>query len=158
VNVLGIDNVFLPVGDLEAAVEFYRDVVGLPLAHRFDAMRMALFRVGAETPGLGVGVVEDPDSGAAKVWFEVPDAREAAAELSEHGTDPISPPFSIPTGWAFEITDPWGNTIGFTDYAHRPELGRPATDQPAVADPVAGADPVARADEASAPAGATDPA
>jgi hypothetical protein len=32
--------------------------------------------------------------------------------------------FRIPTGWAFEMQDPWGNTIGFTDYSFQPALGR----------------------------------
>jgi catechol 2,3-dioxygenase-like lactoylglutathione lyase family enzyme len=80
--VLGVDNVFVPVGDLARAVEFYRDVVGLPVAKRFEDMGMALFRIGDETPGLGVGVTDAPRVGGQKVWFEVPDARAAADELS----------------------------------------------------------------------------
>src|SRR6266540_1423226 len=122
-KVLGIDNVFVQVGDLTRAVEFYRDVVGLPVAKRFDAMGMVLFQVGDETPGLGVGVTDPPRVGGQKVWFEVPDARGAAAELAAHGVTPAPKPFLIPTGWAFEIQDPWGNTIGFTDYTVQPDLG-----------------------------------
>jgi predicted enzyme related to lactoylglutathione lyase len=123
-KVLGIDNVFVPVGDLARAVEFYRDVVGLPVAKRFDGMGMVLFRIGDETPGLGVGATDAPNVGAQKIWFEVPDARAAATELAAHGVTPAPAPFLIPTGWAFEITDPWGNTIGFTDYTVQPDLGR----------------------------------
>ena len=37
---------------------------------------------------------------------------------------PLTEPFLIPTGWAFEVTDPWGNVVGFTDYVERPEMGR----------------------------------
>ena len=123
-KVLGFDNVFVQVGDLTRAVEFYRDVVGLPVAKRFDAMGMVLFQVGDETPGLGVGVTDTPHTGGQKIWFEVPDARAAAAELATHGVMPASQPFLIPTGWAFEIQDPWGNTLGFTDYTVQPDLGR----------------------------------
>jgi predicted enzyme related to lactoylglutathione lyase len=112
------------VGDLAHAVEFYRDVLGLPVAKRFDAMAMALFQIGDETPGLGVGVTDAPRIGGQKVWFEVPDARAAADELSTAGVTPLTPPSLIPTGWAFEIRDPWGNVIGFTDYTVQPELGR----------------------------------
>lgn len=83
-----------------------------------------LFRVGDETPGLGIGVTQAPVAGGQKVWFEVPDARAAADELSSKGVRLSSPPFEIPTGWAFELRDPWGNVIGFTDYTHKPELGR----------------------------------
>ena len=123
-KVLGVDNVFLPVGDLTQAVTFYRDTVGLPVAKRFDEIGMILFRIGDETPGLGVGVTESPVAGGQKVWFEVPDARAAAEELSAKGVIPSTPPFPIPTGWAFEVRDPWGNVIGFTDYTTKPELGR----------------------------------
>jgi predicted enzyme related to lactoylglutathione lyase len=123
-KVLGVDNVFVPVGDLARAIEFYRDVVGLPVAKRFDEMGMVLFRIGDETPGLGVGATETPNVGAQKVWFEVPDARAAAEELAAKGVTPSTAPFLIPTGWAFEIRDPWGNIIGFTDYTVQPDLGR----------------------------------
>ena len=125
-KVLGIDNVFVSVGDFARAVEFYRDVLGFPVAKRFDEMSMALFQVGDETPGLGVGVSGTPGSDAQKIWLEVPDARAAAEELSVKGVQPLRPPFRIPTGWAFEIRDPWGNVIGFTDYLGKPELGRSA--------------------------------
>jgi predicted enzyme related to lactoylglutathione lyase len=123
-KVLGVDNVFLPVGDLEEAVRFYRDVVGLPVHKRFDAMGTVLFAIGDETPGLGVGVTETPVPGGGKLWFEVPDARAAAEEMSTYGVAPLAPPFDVGTGWTFEITDPWGNVLGFTDYTGRPELGR----------------------------------
>jgi predicted enzyme related to lactoylglutathione lyase len=66
-KVLGIDNVFVPVGNLAEAIAFYGDLLGV-------------------------------------------------ATLAE--------PFQIPTGWAFEIRDPWGNVLGFTDYTSKPELGR----------------------------------
>jgi len=123
-TVLGFDNVFVEVGDLDEALAFYSGVLGLPVHKRFDAMAMALLSVGDETPGLGVGAVESPRVGGGKVWLEVDDARAAAAELEAKGITPLSPPFLIPTGWAFEVRDPWGNVIGLTDYSARPELGR----------------------------------
>ena len=123
-KVLGIDNVFVQVADLAEAVLFYEETVGLPVHQRFDQMGMALFRVGDETPGLGVGVTDEPVAGGQKVWFEVPYARAAADELSTKGVQLIAPPFQLPTGWAFEVRDPWGNVIGFTDYTLKPELGR----------------------------------
>lgn len=126
-KVLGLDNVFVPVGDLEEAVTFYTEVVGLTVAQRFDALGTVLFAIGAEVPGLGVSVSERVEPSGHKVWLEVPDAREAAAEVAAAGVTPLTPPFSIPTGWAFEIEDPWGTVVGFTDYLNRPELGRPGT-------------------------------
>jgi len=123
-DVLGFDNVFLEVGDLEAAVAFYQDVLGLVVHKRFEPMRMVLFEVGGETPGLGVAAVAQPRVGGQKVWFEVGDARAAADELVARGVRLLAPPVLIPTGWALEIRDPWGNVLGLTDYTARPELGR----------------------------------
>jgi catechol 2,3-dioxygenase-like lactoylglutathione lyase family enzyme len=74
-RVLGLDNVFVEVGDLDEAVQFYQDRLGLPVGKRFEEMRMALLHVGDETPGLGVGAVEAPRAGGQKVWLEVADAR-----------------------------------------------------------------------------------
>jgi methylmalonyl-CoA/ethylmalonyl-CoA epimerase len=42
----GIHQVALGVHDLERAVAFYRDVVGLPLLHRFDPPGLAFFDLG----------------------------------------------------------------------------------------------------------------
>jgi predicted enzyme related to lactoylglutathione lyase len=123
-KVLGIDNIFLPVGDLAQAVRFYENALGLPVAKRFDGMGMVLFRIGDENAGLGVAVTDQPRVGGQKVWLEVPDARAAAEELAAIGVATLAPPSPIPTGWAFEIRDPWGNVLGFTDYVTRTELGR----------------------------------
>ena len=43
-KVLGIDNLFMSVGDLAEAEAFYREVVGLSVAKRFDAMGTILGR------------------------------------------------------------------------------------------------------------------
>lgn len=123
-DVLGIDNVFVEVGDLDMAARFYQDLLGMPVAKRFDDMGSILFQIGAETPGLGVKEVQAPRVGAQKIWFEVPDARAAAAELRAAGVSLLTPALLIPTGWVFEVIDPWGNVIGFTDYVAKPELGR----------------------------------
>lgn len=123
-KILGVDNVFVPVGDLARAIEFYSDIIGLPVAKRFDNLGMVLFQIGEETPGLGVGVTDAPRATGHKLWLEVADARTAADELVTRGVPPIKPPFQIPTGWAFEVEDPWGNIIGFTDYMTQPALGR----------------------------------
>ncbi|KQY44563.1 VOC family protein [Cellulomonas sp. Root137] len=123
-RVLGVDNVFVEVGDLDEAVTFYQDGLGLPVRMRFDAIDTALLQLGGETPGLGIRAVQEPRAGGQKVWLEVGDARAAAEELAVRGIRSIAPPFAIRTGWAFEVQDPWENVIGFTDYSLRPELGR----------------------------------
>ncbi|MFE4666308.1 VOC family protein [Streptomyces sp. NPDC056716] len=130
-ELLGFDNVLLPVGDLGEAVAFY-ERAGFAVGFRFDEAGIALLKVGAEAPGIllrheeGVGH-RPPPWPSARVWLEVPDARAAAERLAGAGIAPLDPPFPVATGWTVEIGDPWGNVLGFTDYSKRPGLGRTAS-------------------------------
>ncbi|MEU0743673.1 VOC family protein [Streptomyces sp. NPDC006134] len=127
-ELLGFDNVLLPVGDLDQAVAFY-ERAGFPVAFRLDEAGIALLKVGGETPGLLLRAEEEfgrrpPLWPSPRVWLEVPDARTAADALREAGIPPLDEPFPGATGWTVEFADPWGNVIGLTDYGKRPELGR----------------------------------
>ncbi|WP_406007142.1 VOC family protein [Streptomyces sp. NBC_00637] len=127
-ELLGFDNLLLPVGDLGEAVGFY-ERAGFTVGLRFDEAGIALLKVGGETPGVllrreeGLGH-RPPPWPSPRVWLEVPDARAAARRLAEAGITPLDRPFSTATGWTVEIADPWGNVVGFTDYLKRPELAR----------------------------------
>jgi predicted enzyme related to lactoylglutathione lyase len=129
-ELLGFDNVLLPVGDLGEAVGFY-ERAGFTVGFRFDEAGIALLKVGTETPGVllrqeeGLGH-RPPPWPSPRLWIEVPDARTAAAALAGAGIPPVDEPSCVATGWTVEIADPWGNLIGFTDYTKRPELGRHA--------------------------------
>lgn len=127
-ELLGFDNVLLPVGDLAEAVAFYQRA-GFGITARLDEAGIAVLRVGAETPGLLLRVEESlghrpPPWASPRVWLEVPDAKAAAHALAAAGVTPLDAPVSVATGWTVEIADPWGNVIGFTDYRKRPELAR----------------------------------
>ncbi|MEU1257479.1 VOC family protein [Streptomyces chartreusis] len=127
-ELLGFDNVLLPVGDLGEAVGFY-ERAGFAIGFRLDEAGIAQLKVGGETPGLLLRQEEalghrPPPWPSPRVWLEVPDARAAARTLRDAGVEPIDAPFSTATGWTVEIADPWGNVVGFTDYCKRPELGR----------------------------------
>lgn len=127
-ELLGFDNVLLPVGDLGEAVGFY-ERAGFVLGFRLEEAGIALLKVGGETAGIllrqeeGLGQ-RPPVWPAPRVWLEVTDARGAARALADAGIAPFDGPFSVATGWTVEVADPWGNVIGFTDYSKRPELGR----------------------------------
>ncbi|MFI9404225.1 VOC family protein [Nocardia sp. NPDC052316] len=128
-DIRGIDNVLVPVGNLAAALEFYANGLGLSVRFTVPERGIALFGVAAETPGIMAMV--DPAAGhgsppAIRIWLEVPDARAAAAELEGRGVDMLTAPFEVATGWSVEVADPWGNVIGLTDYLKRPDLARPA--------------------------------
>ncbi|MEU6286402.1 VOC family protein [Streptomyces sp. NPDC005047] len=127
-ELLGFDNVLLPVGNLGEAVDFY-ERAGFTVAYRLDEAGIALLKVGGETPGLLLRVEEEfwrqpPMWPSARVWLETTDARTAATALREAGVPPLDEPFPVATGWTVEFADPWGNVIGLTDYSKRPELGR----------------------------------
>ncbi|MFF6984914.1 VOC family protein [Streptomyces sp. NPDC010273] len=127
-ELLGFDNVLLPVGNLGEAVGFY-ERAGFTVGFRLDEAGIALLKVGGETPGVllrqeeGLGH-RPPPWPSPRVWLEVPDARRAAQHLTGAGVALLDPPFSVATGWTVEIADPWGNVLGFTDYSKRPELAR----------------------------------
>ncbi|MBY8340525.1 VOC family protein [Streptomyces spinosirectus] len=127
-EMLGFDNVLLPVGDLDVAVGFYESA-GFTVGFRFDEAGIALLKVGDETPGVLLRAEEGlghrpPPWPSTRLWIEVPDARTTARTLASAGIAPLDEPFSVATGWTVEIADPWGNVVGFTDYSKRPELGR----------------------------------
>ncbi|MFF6993629.1 VOC family protein [Streptomyces sp. NPDC008313] len=127
-ELLGFDNVLLPVGDLDAAVAFYGRA-GFPLAFRLDEAGIALLSVGKESPGLLLRLesehaVRPPEWASPRVWLEVADARAAASALTAAGVRLLDDPFPGATGWTVEFADPWGNVLGFTDYGKRPELAR----------------------------------
>ncbi|MFJ5261319.1 VOC family protein [Streptomyces sp. NPDC088387] len=133
-ELLGFDNLLLPVGDLGEAVEFY-ERVGFTVGFRFDEGGIALLKVGAETPGILLRYEEalghrPPPWPSPRVWVEVADARAVARGLAAVGVPPVDEPFKTATGWTVEVCDPWGNVVGFTDYVKRPELGRAATQVP----------------------------
>jgi len=128
-EVLGVDNVLLAVGDLETALEFYGRKLGLPLKFQVVDLGIAGFRLGPEEPGLFIRAGDVRPQGprdSPRLWLEVPDARAAADELRAGGIKPVSEPFEVATGWTVEIADPWGNVIGLTDYTRAPERGRKA--------------------------------
>ncbi|MFD5076022.1 VOC family protein [Streptomyces sp. NPDC058371] len=127
-ELLGFDNVLLPVGDLGEAVAWY-ERAGFPVGFRLDEAGIAVLKVGKETPGVLLRLDEElshrpPPWASPRVWLEVRDARATADALTTAGIRPLDEPFSTATGWTVEVADPWGNIVGFTDYSKRPELRR----------------------------------
>ncbi len=127
IEVLGVDNIMLGVGDLDAARAFYEGALGLPVKFAFPQAGIVGYRLGAEEPGLllrAQPLAEAPPRETPRVWLEVPDARAAAAALRSSGIAPLGEPREINTGWVVEVADPWGNVLGLTDYAKDPAKGR----------------------------------
>lgn len=126
---LGVDNIMLAVGDLEQARAFYESTLGLPVKFAVPQAGVVGYRLGPEEPGLMIRVQAlqpSPPRDTPRVWLEVRDARAAAAALRDRGARILGQPMEILTGWAVEVTDPWGNVLGLTDYVKDPAKGRQA--------------------------------
>jgi len=126
-DVLGVDNVLVAVGDFEVALDFYAGTLGLPLKFQLPHLGVACFRLGGEEPGLLVraGAIHPREPRETpRVWLEVRDARAAAAELRARGLEPLAEPIEVGTGWTVEVADPWGNVLGLTDYVKDPSRAR----------------------------------
>jgi predicted enzyme related to lactoylglutathione lyase len=124
INVLGVDNVLLDVGDLEVARGFYGGRLGLGVKFDFPEAGVVGFRLRAGDVPLG------PPRPSPRLWLEVPDARAAGATLTAAGVTLVAEPTELRTGWVVEVADPWGNVIGLTDYRNAPERARRADGQP----------------------------
>ncbi|HEY3398905.1 MAG TPA: VOC family protein [Armatimonadota bacterium] len=110
------DNFFLPTEDLEAARTFYGEVLGLSVKFDFSERGMIGFGVGVAEPAVILRDIRHFPHARPTMWFVVDDAREAARHLQEAGVKLVAEPIRIPTGWAVEFDDPFGNRLGFTDY------------------------------------------
>jgi predicted enzyme related to lactoylglutathione lyase len=129
-EVLGVDNIMLAVGDLDQARTFYEATLGLPVKFAVPQAGIVGYRLGDEEPGLMIRLQAMPPSRARvtpRVWLEVKDARAAANALRGKGAALLSEPMEILTGWAVELADPWGNVLGLTDYVKDPAKGRKST-------------------------------
>jgi catechol-2,3-dioxygenase len=118
-QILGIDNVFLQVKNLQDAETFYHNI-GFELKLKLPHMKAVLFSIGDEEPGLLV--IESDHNNKSRLWVEVRDALDVERELAERGIE--SELLQTGTGITCEVQDPWGNRIGFADYRLKPELAR----------------------------------
>lgn len=104
----------LTVSDLARAIEFYRDLLGLPLKYAFRDY--AGFDAGGVELGLKTwGGLESPRQGEPVVNFLVDDVDKAYAELSAKGVKFTKAPEE--TLWGGRIAvfrDPDGNTLQLT--------------------------------------------
>src|SRR5262245_55307447 len=104
-----IGNVLHPVGDVEGAVAFYRDALGLGL--RFaDGDRYAALDAGGTTLAL-VGATEDLTGGIAAASFRVDDVDAALGAFTAAGGTVLRPVEQGPHEVRAVVRDPWGNVL-----------------------------------------------
>ena len=93
------------VSDMDGAVEFYRDQVGLSL--RFSSPHWSEFETGNTTLALHAANDEHP-AGSAQIGFGVEDLEEFYAARSAAGVDFTSPPTEQFGAKIAKFTDPDG--------------------------------------------------
>jgi lactoylglutathione lyase len=96
-----LDYTVLVVEDLDRALHFYADLLGLPLSHRVESYaqlrtgptRLALYTREAMARTLGRSLTAPPpDAPGFEIGFLVEDVDAAFAELVEAGVPPVTPP------------------------------------------------------------------
>jgi len=100
-NLSALDYVILIVEDLDRALGFYVDVLGLQLGHRSGdyaqldtgATRLALYTRSAMAKTLGMSLDPAPASAPGfEIGFKVTDVDTAFADLIARGAQPVMPP------------------------------------------------------------------
>jgi catechol 2,3-dioxygenase-like lactoylglutathione lyase family enzyme len=102
----------LETADLDAALAFYRDVLGLRELESYDGpggARVVILEVSTATLELAnpaqVAYIDEVEVGrpvahpyplTVRVAFEVPDAADAARRLADSGTEVVAPPTETP--------------------------------------------------------------
>ena len=89
-----IGQIHLSVGDIDAAVAFYRDVLGLPLLFQVPRQPMAFFDCDGVRLYVGEPETEEYRT-RGMVYFSVPDVDEAYAELSRRGVAFLEEPHVV---------------------------------------------------------------
>ena len=117
VRVAGLDHVVLRVADIDRAIAFYGDVLGLPVERRLPEIGLVQLRAGTAMIDL-VPRSEDEDEGRNMDHFAVRiermDVPAIQAHLKRHGIDPgeVRRRYGAEGyGSSIYVTDPDGNTV-----------------------------------------------
>jgi glyoxylase I family protein len=116
-RVKGLDHVVLRVADMDRAIAFYEEVLGLHVERRLESIGLVQLRAGAAMIDL-VPRTEDEDDGRNMDHFAVRieemDVPALTAHLKRHGIDPgeVRRRYGAEGyGSSIYITDPDGNTV-----------------------------------------------
>ena len=114
---LSFDAVFYYVNDLDRSVDFYRNVLELPLVSRdyvarfdIDGVLFELVPAAGERPVTG--------SGNARLCLQVQDIEESVAQLTARAV-PTSEVKAVSGGFLAFFTDPDGNELCLWQYTSR---------------------------------------
>ncbi|HEX8454716.1 MAG TPA: VOC family protein [Longimicrobium sp.] len=114
-GITGVGQVAINVRDVQRAVEFYRNVLGLRLL--FQIPNSAFFDCGGLRLMLGTAEKPEFDHPASILYYKVDDIHAAYASLQAAGADTVDAPHLIARMpdhelWMFFVRDPEGNHLG----------------------------------------------
>ncbi|HVH68185.1 MAG TPA: VOC family protein [Gemmatimonadales bacterium] len=95
-----IGQIHVRAHDLDRAVRFYRDTLGMPFL--FQVPRMAFFQCGPTTVMLGIPEPE-LDHPASLIYYLVPDIAAAHATLRDRGVEFITAPHLVHRAPDYEL-------------------------------------------------------
>jgi catechol 2,3-dioxygenase-like lactoylglutathione lyase family enzyme len=117
-----IHQVALQATNLDAAVDFYRDVLGLRFVTRFDPPGLAFFDLGG-----GIRLLLSATASEATLYFRVANIQEAVKALKKRGVAFLQPPAMIHKDeggelgkrgteeWMAFFKDPSGNLLALSE-------------------------------------------
>jgi methylmalonyl-CoA/ethylmalonyl-CoA epimerase len=113
-TITGIGQIAVPVHDLERAVGFYRDTLGLPLL--FQVPKMAFFDCDGVRLMLSIPDAPEFDHPASIIYYRVADIAGAHGVLSERGLHFEAAPHRVADLgthelWMAFLRDPDGNVL-----------------------------------------------
>ncbi len=108
-SVKKVQNVYYVTADMDRAVAFYRDALGLDLAFR-DGARWAQMKAGESNFALSSADEGAPGAVGATAVLEVDDIAAARAQAEAHGAE-ILEQREMGSGTALTLRDPDGNLV-----------------------------------------------
>ena len=115
VGITQIGQIAINVHDLDRAVAFYRDILGIPFLYQFPGL--AFFQCGEVRLMLGQAEKPEFDHPSSVLYYKVRDIHQAYHSLKDYGVSLIDEPHLIAQMpdhelWMFFLSDLDGNTLG----------------------------------------------
>ena len=130
ITIRALSPIVLPVADLDAALAFYHDLLGLEVVVRLDpddsgpdgSIAAGLNIAGMLLPGGTmlelVEGMQEPRAGSTVVALNVADVKAAHLEVEAAGVTPAMPPTEVTPGITMMfLTDPDGRTVELVEFA-----------------------------------------
>jgi len=110
-----VAQILIPVSDLETAVPFYRDTLGLPFLFTAPP-QMSFFQCGNVRLLVGVPTEGEGAQRGSAIYFKVADIHAVHAQLAERSVQFVAEPHLVHRAatydlWLAEFKDPDGNTL-----------------------------------------------